>query len=122
MSSFHIGQTLRCVSVPDRHDGYFNVGDLYRVAHIDAGDTDLPLLMSCSVGRSSIDLWCESEAFASIDASIEPQNELLAALKGVLERYAGLVNCGDCGFWDIESEPEVIAARKAIARSEGVQE
>lgn len=38
------------------------------------------------------------------------------ALANLLDRYVGLVNCGDCGFWNPETEPEVIAARAALAR------
>lgn len=45
--------------------------------------------------------------------------ELLEALEGMLDRYTGLVNCGDCGSWDPESEVEVIDARKAITRAKG---
>lgn len=45
--------------------------------------------------------------------------DLLEALEGMLYRYTGLVNCGDCGSWDPESEVEVIDARKAIARAKG---
>lgn len=40
---------------------------------------------------------------------------LVKALNGLLERYTGLVNCGDCGFWDPEKEENVIAARSALA-------
>lgn len=39
----------------------------------------------------------------------------LEALKGLLERYVGLVNSGDAGFWDPETEQEVATARAAIA-------
>jgi hypothetical protein len=39
---------------------------------------------------------------------------LRAALKGITDRYVGLVNCGDCGNWDPESEPQVVAARAAM--------
>ena len=35
------------------------------------------------------------------------------ALRGVLHRHVRLVESGDCGFWDVEKEPEVIAARAA---------
>jgi hypothetical protein len=42
---------------------------------------------------------------------------LREALARLLERYVGLVNCGDCGNWDPEIEPVVIAARSAMARS-----
>jgi hypothetical protein len=41
------------------------------------------------------------------------------ALEGMVDKYTSLVNCGDCGFWDPELEPEVIAARKALGRGEG---
>lgn len=36
------------------------------------------------------------------------------ALQELLARYVGLVNCGDCGFWDPETEKEVKAARRAL--------
>jgi hypothetical protein len=42
---------------------------------------------------------------------------LRTALDGLLERYTGLVNCGDCGFWDPEKEDEVINARRALAET-----
>lgn len=42
------------------------------------------------------------------------QRELGAALQGLLDRYVGMINSGDCGHWDPEQEAEVIAARKAI--------
>lgn len=40
------------------------------------------------------------------------------ALESLLDRYVGLVNCGDCGFWDPEKEREVIEARAALAVSD----
>lgn len=43
------------------------------------------------------------------------------ALEGLLDRYTGLVNCGDCGFWDPETEREVIDAREALARVGGAR-
>ncbi len=36
------------------------------------------------------------------------------ALSAILDRYTGLVNSGDAGNWDSETEPEVIAARAAL--------
>lgn len=45
--------------------------------------------------------------------------DLLAALERLLGRYIGLVNCGDCGNWDPETEDEVIAARAAIVKATG---
>jgi hypothetical protein len=47
------------------------------------------------------------------------RDELLAllskALTGMLDRYTGLVNCGDYGNWDPETEECVQAARAALA-------
>lgn len=57
----------------------------------------------------------EMEATARLIASAP---DLLEALKGMTEHYAALVNSGDCGSWDPETEAEVIAARAAIAKAE----
>lgn len=43
--------------------------------------------------------------------------ELLEALRGMTEHYVRLAGCGDCGNWNPEEEPEVIAARAAIAKA-----
>lgn len=43
--------------------------------------------------------------------------DLLSALRGFLEMYVAMVNSGDCGNWDAETEPQVIAARAAIAKA-----
>jgi hypothetical protein len=43
--------------------------------------------------------------------------DLLEALKAMVARYVSLAGSGDCGFWDPETEDEVIAARKAIAEA-----
>ncbi len=43
--------------------------------------------------------------------------ELSAALAGMVERYTSLANSGDCGNWNPEEEPEVIAARAALAKA-----
>ena len=40
----------------------------------------------------------------------------LAALRDLLDRYIGLVNCGDCGSWNPEDEQPVIDARAALVR------
>lgn len=45
--------------------------------------------------------------------------DLAIALRDLLERYVGLINSGDAGFWDPEGEPEVIAARAALAKAAG---
>lgn len=56
------GQVLKCVAIPDRHDGYFTVGNEYTVATVDRGFTELPLEMWCDRGFT---LWCEASAFGS---------------------------------------------------------
>jgi len=43
--------------------------------------------------------------------------QLLAALEMLTVRYVDLAGSGDCGFWNPEEEPEVIAAREAIERA-----
>ncbi len=42
--------------------------------------------------------------------------ELVKALKGMLEMYVDMVESGDCGFWDAEEVEEVIAARAALGK------
>jgi hypothetical protein len=45
-------------------------------------------------------------------ASAAPK--LFAALEHMVAMYTQLINSGDCGNWDPETDKEVIAARKAI--------
>jgi hypothetical protein len=58
----------------------------------------------------------ERQANARLIAAAPCQHK---ALEDLLEHYTRLVNCGDCGLWDPETEPEVIAARVALARAKG---
>ena len=46
---------------------------------------------------------------------------LRAALAQLLDHYVTLANSGDAGFWDCETEPEVIAARAALAQPQPQQ-
>lgn len=64
--------------------------------------------------EASVDAACNT-----IDRLVAERALLLAALKAVTDKYADLVNSGDCGFWNPESEPEIIMARVAIAKVEG---
>jgi hypothetical protein len=50
-----------------------------------------------------------------IDSLTAREAVLREALEKLLNRYVDLVNCGDCGFWDPEKEPEVQAARAALS-------
>jgi len=45
--------------------------------------------------------------------------ELLAALDELLTSYVSLVNSGDAGSWNPETDAEVKAARAAIAKATG---
>ncbi len=47
--------------------------------------------------------------------------DLLAALEGMIAMYKGVVDSGDCGNWDAETIPAVIAGRKAIAKATNTQ-
>ena len=46
-------------------------------------------------------------------------SDLVAALRGLLVQYVTVVNCGDCGSWDPETDLPVIAAREALKFAEG---
>jgi hypothetical protein len=46
------------------------------------------------------------------------RDELLNASKEFLDRYVTLINSGDCGNWNPETEDVVIAMRAAIAKVE----
>lgn len=45
--------------------------------------------------------------------------DLLAALATFVAEYVEMVESGDAGFWDAETEAKVIAARAAISKAEG---
>jgi hypothetical protein len=42
--------------------------------------------------------------------------EMMKAHVDILEHYVRLAGCGDCGHWNPEEEPQVIASRAAIKR------
>lgn len=44
--------------------------------------------------------------------------KLQAALQATLDSYTELVNCGDCGNWDCETEQHVIQARSLLTPSD----
>jgi len=57
---------------------------------------------------------------ASLGAQGDVGNQdLRDALEALLNAYVDMANSGDCGFWDPEKEPMVIAARAALARTAG---
>jgi hypothetical protein len=55
---------------------------------------------------------------AEIAKRCNAHERLVEALTTLLERHTSLVNCGDCGNWNPETEDEVIAARAALQIAE----
>lgn len=49
-------------------------------------------------------------------ASLSREAALVEALQGLLHDYKQLVDSGDCGSWDSEKVPSVIAARSVLDR------
>lgn len=50
-----------------------------------------------------------------------PQSkEVKKALRDLLEHYLALANSGDAGFWDPETEEQVINARKALGGKDAI--
>jgi hypothetical protein len=45
--------------------------------------------------------------------------EMLTTLKLFVETYVGLVNSGDCGNWDPETDAIVMVARAVVSKAEG---
>ena len=97
-------------ALPEEHDKPYlrvrgtRLGERYKVANV------------LGAGYEGA-LPCEAYETRANAALITAAPELLAALQVLLERYTGLVNCGDCGNWDPEKESSVIAARHALARA-----
>jgi hypothetical protein len=64
----------------------------------------------------------EAEAVVAMDRWHQSQaraERLEAALRGLTEHYVAMVNSGDCGFWNPEEDPEVIAARAELQQEGG---
>ncbi|WP_458763622.1 hypothetical protein [Cupriavidus basilensis] len=60
----------------------------------------------------------EKDALAAAEKRArDAAQTLLTALRGLVDHYVTLINSGDCGNWDPETEPQVIAARAAIAQA-----
>ncbi len=52
----------------------------------------------------------------------DTEKRLAEALREVVNKYTGLVNSGDCGFWNPEEEQQVINARAALAEFDSQSE
>jgi len=54
-----------------------------------------------------------------IDDIENQRNDLLEALEEITKMYCDMINSGDCGNWNPETDKEVIKARAAIAAARG---
>jgi len=63
---------------------------------------------------ASFDTEAEAVAFLKAPAP-SVQEGVRGALEGLLKHYVALVESGDAGNWDAETEPQVIAARRALS-------
>lgn len=54
-----------------------------------------------------------------LDEAAECIVALESALTGLVDHYTALINSGDAGNWDPETDAPVIAARHALALSKG---
>ena len=90
------------------------------------GPKGMRYIMWGNEGKESIcisDAWpngnIRTEANAAfIVKSVNNHEKLLDALMGLTEMYVEMVDSGDCGNWDPETDNEVIAAREAIKQAE----
>lgn len=56
---------------------------------------------------------------AFIVRAVNAHDALVEALSELLANHVALVECGDCGNWDVETEKEVIQARAALSLAKG---
>jgi hypothetical protein len=76
------------------------------------------LIGRCGIcGESAVNIVAAINAIPShaeaTEAALAVARDNLAMM---IEHYVRLAGCGDCGNWNPEEEPEVIAARNALAK------
>lgn len=54
---------------------------------------------------------------AFLTRAVNAHDDLVAALKAMVEWHCDLANSGDAGFWDPEEDAQVKAARAALAKA-----
>jgi hypothetical protein len=94
-------------SVAQDFDGGIAVADVVRLPSREHAEANARLIAAAPETAA------ERDQLRALNA------DLLAALRGITSRHVEMVNSGDCGHWNPEAEPHVIAARAAIARAEG---
>ena len=59
---------------------------------------------------------CQANAEFIVRA-VNAHDDLVSSMTKFLDMYIGMVKSGDCGFWNAEIEPEVIACRAALDKA-----
>jgi hypothetical protein len=93
--------------------------------------TPAPLTVEHTGWQYGPRLWVVKDATGNVIITAKEEGDARAfvalpalekALKHVTERYVALIESGDCGNWDPETEPEIIEARAALAQADGPKE
>lgn len=72
-------------------------------------------ILSCDA-KSTYE-WRTADVLLSLT---QERDRLREALERLITRHAELVESGDCGFWDVEAEPEMIEARAALNKTKPI--
>lgn len=89
-------------------------------------DAKTSIYGSIHVAQAAVDALEQAQSLLESDTAVVIQpgiwhakldriEQLEAALKAISDRYTSLVNSGDCGSWNPETEDEVIAVRLLLA-------
>lgn len=68
----------------------------------------------CDTGIDTLFWLGKYDGFKKVKSLCRDASVVVDALKDITEKYVALVNCGDCGNWNPETENEVISARAAL--------
>ena len=80
-------------------------------------DTLAALLAAFNSGNPAM-IYAADLRYAELSAALVREKALREALIGMINHYTELVNCGDCGNWDPETDDPVIHARAALAQED----
>ncbi len=72
---------------------------------------------TASTGAGIYELFQESKDIErELNAANERIKRLEEALEGTVKWIVDLADSGDAGFWDVDEQPEIIAARDALKK------
>jgi hypothetical protein len=89
------------------------------LAYLDIGEIMLNDGSDLLVAELDMDNFDNEEDAHAYGYAMAAGPDTLAALKGSIDAYVQLINSGDAGRWDPETDDHVIAGRAAIAKAEG---